>query len=116
MRVEDAVRQFREAAIAKNEFASPAQEDHALHKAMVEAWRSLEAQSIEGRTAFRALLTDQSPHVRLWVASQLLSENVLEAAKVVETEMLAGGSGSLIAKVILEEWRSGRLASPFEAK
>ena len=116
MRIEDAVQQFREAAIAKGEFASPAPRDHALHNAMAEAWRFLEAQSVEGRNAFRALLADQSPHVRLWVASQLLSQNILEAADVVEAEMLSGGPGGLTAKMILEEWRAGRLASPFGAK
>lgn len=116
MRVEVAIQQFREAAIAKGEFATPARADQALHQAMAEAWQALQAQGSDGRSAFQALLADQSPQVRLWVASQLLSEGVSEAARVVEAEIFAGGLGGLSAKLILEQWRAGRLASPFEAK
>jgi hypothetical protein len=116
MRISDAVQQFREAAIAKGEFTTPARADHVLHRSMAEAWQALQAQGGDGRSAFQALLADHSPHVRLWVASQLLAEGVSEAAKVLEAEIFAGGVDGLSAKLILEEWRAGRLASPFEVK
>jgi hypothetical protein len=114
MRTEEAVRRFREAAIAKAHFET-ARRDHALHRTMVKYWRFLSAQGPEGRNAFRALLADESPEVRLWVAAQLLSEGDSDAAMVVIAEIEAGGLLGFEAEVVLKEWRAGRLGSPFGA-
>jgi hypothetical protein len=113
MRIDEAVRQFRESAIAKAEFATPTKRDHELHRNMAEAWSVLKNAGDVGYAAFRSLLKDDSPHVRLWVASQLLSEGVTEAARVVEAEVASGGTHRLAAEMVLKEWQAGRLRSPF---
>jgi hypothetical protein len=59
------------------------------------------------------LLVDESPEVRRWVVGQLLSEGESDDAKVVEAETEAGGLHGFEAEVVLEEWRAGRLGSPF---
>lgn len=73
MGIEDAIQQFREAAISKGTFAEPAARDHAFHKAMSVAWRQLHASGPVGQDAFKALLSDDSRHVRAWAAAQLLA-------------------------------------------
>jgi hypothetical protein len=113
MRIEDAVRSFRDAATTKEEYGLPANRDHDLHETMSTAWRFLYSRGVEGREAFRQMLADPSPYVRLWVASQLLSEGDLEAVRVVEAEAGAAGLRGTSAKVVLAEWRAGRLGSPF---
>ncbi len=113
MNIEDAVQSFREAAIAKDDFATPAEQDHALHKRMAEALKMLKGHGSEGRYAFRALLADSSPHVRLWVASQLLSEGESGAAEVIEAEVAAGGIHGFRAEMVLKEWRAGQFRPPF---
>lgn len=112
MNVEVAIDQFRTSAVAKAQDDLPAEQDHALHKAMAEAWRHLKA-TIEGRRAFEALLKDQSLHVRLWAASQLLSDGHTEAMAVIEAAAEAGGIEGFNAKMVLKEWQAGRLRSPF---
>lgn len=113
MNIEQAVKQFREAAIAKADGAEPAETDHALHELMAVAWKFLEKQGATGREAFSSLLMDESPYVRLWVAAQLLSEGKGEAAQTVEAEVSSGGLRGFTAEMILEEWEAGRLGSPF---
>ncbi len=113
MLIDDAVNRFREAAILKGAFASPAKRDHALHQAMKLAWRDLYSLGPVGRDAFRGMLADESPYVRMWVAAQLLSEGDVGAAGVVELETEAEGLRGFDATMVLKEWRAGRLHSPF---
>ena len=113
MHIDAAIKAFREAAVLKADFATPARRDHALHQKMKVAWRSLYSSGSAGREAFREMLADESRYVRLWVASQLLSEGDVEAERVVEVEAKAEGIGGFTAITVLKEWRAGRLRSPF---
>jgi hypothetical protein len=44
MRIDEAIINFRKAAIAKGDFAEPAKKDHALFDTMSAAWQALEIQ------------------------------------------------------------------------
>jgi hypothetical protein len=113
MTIPEATAEFRAAASAKGDFRADSAEDHALHERMAQAFRFLHGQGAEGRAAFAALLEDESPHVRSWVSAQLLSEGDARAVPV--AEQLASESGLLgfTAQVTLEQFRAGRLRSPF---
>jgi hypothetical protein len=110
---EEAITRFRAAAIAKGDFAQRAARDHQFYRQMVEAWRFLYEEAPKGREAFRALLADDSAHVRCWIAGQLLSEGDANAAPVLEAIVRAGGPLGFDAEMTLEQWRKGRLGSPF---
>ena len=111
-----ALKQFRDAAITKGDFATPASLDHKLHAQMAKAAKILLSGSSEGREAFSSLLQDDSPHVRGWAAAQLLSEGDLSALPVMERLSNEPGIGAFTAKVTLDEFRAGRLGSPFGIK
>jgi hypothetical protein len=116
MTIAEATAEFRTAASAKGDFRANSAEDHALHEQMTRAFHFLHAEGAEGRTAFAALLEDESPHVRSWVSAQLLSEGDARAVPV--AEQLASESGLLgfTAQVTLEQFRAGRLRSPFATR
>jgi hypothetical protein len=57
-----------------------------------------------GRDTFRGMLADESPYVRMWVASQLLSEGDVEAARIVEVEAEAEGMRGFAATTVLKQW------------
>jgi hypothetical protein len=109
----DLVQQFREAAIAKASWGG-AKRDHRLHRLMSKAFSQLRDKGDEGCLAFRRLLKDESPEVVCWVAAQLICESNLPAARTA-LRKLAAGDGSLAfdAEVTLEEYKKGRLRSPF---
>ena len=64
-------------------------------------------------TAFKAMLHDDSRHVRGWVAAQLLAMGDETALLVLESEVELGGMGGFAAEVTIEEWRKGKLGPPF---
>lgn len=111
--IDAALKQFRDAAISKGDFATPASLDHKLHAQMSQAATILLSGSPEGREAFSALLQDDSPHVRGWAAAQLLSEGDLRALQVMEQLSNEPSIRAFTAKVTLDEFRAGRLSSPF---
>lgn len=74
----------------------------------------LEFAGTEGRSAFRALLSDDSPYVRMWVASQLLADGEEEAVEVVESLTEARGPLGHGARIALGQWRAGEHSSPFD--
>ena len=113
MGIDEAITQFRHAAIEKAEYASPASKDHALHAAMCAAWKTLEAHGERGRKAFRSLLTDESLAVKCWVAAQLLALGDEAGLHVLETGAADRGLRGLSSRMVLEEWRAGRLRPPF---
>jgi hypothetical protein len=115
MEISEAVQQFRQAALRKGDCAVPASLDHALHSRMAEAWRELENHGEQGRRAFKALLADESPYVRSWVASQLLALGDESGIAVLRSDVAAGGVRGLDAEMVLEEWLAGRLSPPFGA-
>lgn len=102
MRIHEAVTQFRRAAIEKASSAGPASLDHALHAAMSAAWRALGAHGDEGRRAFRLMLADESPHVRCWVASQLLALGDQSGVEVLEESAASGGLQGLSSTLVLK--------------
>jgi len=105
---------FRSAAIAKADFASPPRRDHALHDRMARAVRELYAAGDPGRSAFKALLRDDSPHVRSWVAAQLLVDGDPDAESVLRELIDLGGLVAFNAEMVLKEHSAGRLESPFQ--
>ncbi len=112
MAIEELVHRFREAAIEKGTFAEPASKDHALHKAMSVAWRQLHALGTEGQEAFKALLADDSRHVRSWVAAQLLALGDESGLLVLEADAEKGGLDGFSSEIALKEWKAGRLGPP----
>jgi hypothetical protein len=112
MRVEEAIQQFREAAIRKAEADLSTAEDHALYSLLKSAWRAIEGHGPAGRAVFAALLDDESIHVRGWAAAQLLALGDERAAPVLEADSQAEGLVGFAATIVLKEWRAGRLKPP----
>lgn len=104
---------FRDAAIRKGHGPLPAQLDHQLHEQMAEAFWKLQDLGDPGAAAFRSLLQDDSPHVRAWVAAQLLANGDSGARFVLEALKNQDGLVGFGASMVLEEFAKGRLASPF---
>lgn len=113
MTVAEAVDRFRRAASAKGDFGVPARRDHALYDEMADAWRFLDAEGDVGRAAFRSLLADPSEHVRCWVASQLLGTGDSTGISVLEASAAGDGLRAFASRMVLQEWRAGRLKPPF---
>ncbi|MCA9644692.1 MAG: hypothetical protein KC492_28575 [Myxococcales bacterium] len=112
MNIPDAITAFRQAAVAKAEFSVPAARDHALHAEMARAWQVLSSHGPPGLEAFRVLLSDPSPHVRCWTASQLLALGHEHAFAVLEALVADDGPCSFSSKIVLREWRAGGLKPP----
>ena len=107
-----AIASFRNAAIAKGDFATPSAEDRRLHSVMSVAW-NLCRSSDEGLIALRHLLQDPNDYVRCWVASGLLSTGDTKAQGVLELIAARTDLLGFNARTVLQEFRSGRLRSPF---
>ena len=113
--IDELVRRFREAAISKGAFQVNPREDHRLHAEMARAFRALESRGPEVQAAFQSLLLDQSAHVRSWVAAQMLSQGEGSARSVLEQLRKDPGLLGFEAEIVLEQYRRGKLASPFGA-
>jgi HEAT repeat protein len=112
MTISSAIEDFRAAAIAKRDFAEPSR-DEELHRVMASALSFLQSQGQSGREAFSQLLADESAHVRIWVAAQLLAEGD-ESALPVLRELVAGsGLLGFEAEITIREYEARRLRSPF---
>ena len=112
-RVENALKDFCAAAEAKGDFASPPSRDHELHHRMKLALQHLRAAGASGDEAFRGLLQAGSPRVRTWAAAELLSRGDGMALGVLERLAEEAGLHALSARVAIQEYRAGRLRSPF---
>jgi hypothetical protein len=113
MSIDEAITQFRSAAIEKADWAEPGNRDRALFEQMEAAWRNLNQYGAEGRQAFKGLLIDESRHVRGWVAAQLLGSGDQSGVPMLEAESLEPGMRGFTADMVLREWRGGRLKPPF---
>jgi hypothetical protein len=111
--ISTAVSDFRRAALAKGDFATPPTVDHALYEEMARAWRLLDEAGPAGRAAFRALLLDDSLAVRAWVATQLLALGDKDCADVLRALADSNDPLSFASSVTLREWTAGRLKPPF---
>ena len=112
--IAQALASFRTAAIAKGSGSQlPTRQDHALHAAMAHAVQVLRLAGAPGTAALESLARDPSPEVRAWASAELLSRGDAEMVPVVEE--LAGLPGLLgfNASMVLQEYRAGRLGSPF---
>jgi len=111
--IDEVLAEFRNAAIEKADFAKPARRDSDLHDRMKNALIRLREAGDSGDAAFRRLLEDESPHVRSWVAAELLSRGELTAVAVLERLSREPGSIGFDARTTLNEHEAGRLRSPF---
>jgi hypothetical protein len=105
---------FRQAAIEKGDFATPAKRDHQLYDAMRNSYVELKSMGRTGDDALTLLLDDDSVHVRTWIAAALLVDGNIRARQVLES--IANGSRGatrLDAQMVLEEFDKGTLKSPF---
>ena len=110
--VDDLVQTFRIAAIAKGDFAEPShdREFFARMRASLHAIREL---GEPGCAALRALLLDSSPHVRCWVAADLLTRGDPDARRVLQELSVLPGLVGFSASRTLNEFDAGRLLKPF---
>lgn len=113
MLIDEAIAQFRRAAIEKGDFVSAPKRDHALARQMLDARRALREEGELGEAALRFLLMDESPHVRVWVAAELLAIGELAARPVLEELAQQGGLLAFGAAETLREFDNGRLRPPF---
>jgi hypothetical protein len=113
MTIAEAVEDFRAAADAKADGVTPVSKDRAFHARMARAFHCLSSHGSEGHAAFTELLHDESPHVRSWVAAQLLSVGEHSAIPMIEQLAAAPGIAGFTAATTLKEFCAGRLRSPF---
>ena len=111
-----ALKEFCAAAVEKGDFASPAKRDHQLHDAMAQAVTKLRSFGGPGSVALRTLLKHESQHVRSWAATELLAAGDEAARPVLEALTSKPGLVGSDAKIVLREYESGRLRSPFGTK
>jgi hypothetical protein len=106
------VEAFRSAAIEKGDVAKSTRQDHALHARLATAHDALFGRGAAGVAAFEALLTDESPHVRSWVAAELLVRGRPQARPVLQALSESHGLIAFSARMTLQEHDAGRLRSP----
>ena len=112
-KITSAIHAFCEAAVEKGTFALPAKKDHQLHKIMSTAINELRTLGNSGLSALKDTMQHESPHVRIWAATEMLI-NGDETAKAVLISLAAEeGLLGLSAKAALNEHVKGRLRSPF---
>lgn len=107
-----AVRDFCEAALEKGDYA-PAGRDKKLHRCMTAAVRTLHSLGEPGAVALHQLLQHESPHVRSWIAAELLSRGDVAAKAVLQELAARPGFIGTSACIVLEQYEAGRLRSPF---
>lgn len=113
MDITDMIRRFRDAAVRKGDFCPSPNLDSRLHAQMAKACIDLESQGEQGSAALHSLLHDESPWVRSWVAAHLLSQGDLQARPVLDALAKDSGLVGFAAQMVLDEYRKGRLKSPF---
>lgn len=104
------IERFRAAATAKGDLAGPS--DAAHYAEMSSAFRELVKRGDRGNLAFERLLEDESIHVRLWAAAQLLFLGFTDARPVLERIASERTPTATSARLTLEQFDSGRLGSP----
>ena len=109
--VDALVEEFRLAAIQKGQEGGPL--DGELFDRLRLSYRQLRSQATEGIRAFRSMLRDPSPSVRVWVAAQLLAEGNVEALEVLEALAKQEGLLGFNAQMTIREHEAGRLKPPF---
>ncbi|MEQ1761937.1 MAG: HEAT repeat domain-containing protein [Pyrinomonadaceae bacterium] len=111
--IEQLIAKFRTAAKDKGDFATPAKRDHRFYDEMRTAALAIGKFDSPGKEAFKALLKDESVHVRSWAAATLLVEGDVEARIVLEQIAKSEGIIGLNAEMALREFDRGNLKPPF---
>lgn len=83
------------------------------HDAMHASYKRLR-DTAEGRAGIMSLMSDTSPHVRVWAAAHSLQWNMPVARRVLETLRDSGGPCSFTAGITLEEFDRGKLNTTFD--
>ena len=112
--IAQAVSAFREAAIAKGSKGhreSPFDRD--MHAAMAREVEVLRSMGAAGTEALWSLARDPDVEVRAWAATELLSRGETEALPIIEQLTNSPGLLSVASKLVLQQYRAGRLESPF---
>jgi hypothetical protein len=106
---------FRRAALEKDRRirGGDASEDTALHMKMAENLRLLFRLGAAGSDCIEALLRDERPQVAAWVAAELAARGEERGTEVLESIARLAGPDGFAARITLEEFRRGRLRSPF---
>lgn len=110
MNVHEAVSRFRSAAIQKG--SEGGARDDELYRELCASYSAIMSLGPPGEAAFRNLLKDPSPEVRVWVAAQLLAVGNPECESVLEILSQDSGLLGFDAKTTLVEYRAGRLQPP----
>ena len=108
---DNVIARFRRAAIEKGSEGGP--RDHELFDELKRAYWDLVSEGSEGRSAFRALLADDSAEVRLWVGAQVLALGDTSVLPILEELGEAPGLLGFSAQMTLREHRARRLRPPF---
>jgi hypothetical protein len=80
---------------------------------MYDAYEKLRSFGSDGLSAFQLLLEHESPHVRKWVAAELLFSDDHSAKPVLESLATLPGLIGLGAQTTLRLHSAGQLNSPF---
>ena len=104
---------FCEAAISKGDHGASTKEDHEMYAKMGAVVKTLRELGPGAMEAFKVLLSHDSKHVRMWVASELLSDGDLDAKAILEQLASSPGLIGLNASLVLDEFSAGQLNSPF---
>jgi hypothetical protein len=114
--VSEGKEQFRMAAIAIGRGPLTPRRESDLHRRMQETAGWLNAAGAVGTAVFRDLLQDPSPHVRFWVATELLAKGLADVRPVLEDIAASGGPPASSAQATLKAYDAGQLVSPFGAR
>lgn len=76
---------------------------------LMDALRLLRASTSEWPGVLQGALANEHPHVRCWAATHLLTERPVPAASALEALASQRGIAAFNAKMVLREWRAGRL-------
>jgi hypothetical protein len=111
MDVSELIERFRTAAIAKGD-GTAGNSDAELYSRMRSAYGELVRRGDRGNLAFEALVADPSPHVRSWVATQLLFLGHSSVRPVLEELASQPNMLAFSVSIALQEYDAGRLKSP----
>lgn len=79
------------------------------HARLVSAFHQLKALGDDGWRAIRDVTLHEEPEVRAWAATHLLQVEPKAASEVLEELSKLPGFVGFEAKMVLSEWRAGRL-------
>lgn len=106
---------FRSIAIDKGDGDNPHEKDSDLFLKLSDAYRAIEQADDLAMQLFCKLLEDESSHVKLWVAAQLLFNGNLMDGRTIEVLKELSSLRSfcgMSASMVLKQYNDGTLKSP----